>query len=248
MRVGCFLGGGAVIEQEWLTCSDPSPMFQCLKVGPDRRFRLFACACVRRIWQLLDDERPRQAVLVAEQFADGMASREELKKAHSCARVFALRQERQTLWVSCFAAHAAHKAAFTSRKCESKYEDYACTAAISSAVLAAASAAKGGLRGDEGNERYHKAEVAERAAQSELLRDIFGNPFRPVAFAENWHHPDAIALAKTIYEEGSFDRMPFLADTLELVGCNDTDILSHCREDGSHVKGCWVVDLVLGKT
>jgi hypothetical protein len=89
----------------------------------------------------------------------------------------------------------------------------------------------------------------ERAAQAVLLRDIFGNPFRPVVVDPNWLTSTVVALAKGIYEERAFDRMPILADALQDAGCDNDDILNHCRDaKQTHVRGCWVVDLVLGKS
>lgn len=80
-----------------------------------------------------------------------------------------------------------------------------------------------------------------------ILRDIIGNPFRPVTFDPAWQTSTVTALAQAIYEEQAFDRLPILADALEDAGCTTADILGHCRGDGEHVRGCWVVDLVLGK-
>jgi len=87
----------------------------------------------------------------------------------------------------------------------------------------------------------------EWVRQAALLRDIFGNPFRPVAFDPSWRTETAVGIARGIYEDRAFERMPILADALEEAGCEHPDILSHCREPGEHVRGCWVVDLVLGK-
>jgi hypothetical protein len=81
-----------------------------------------------------------------------------------------------------------------------------------------------------------------------ILRDIFGNPFRPVAFSSEWRTDTAIALARTMYESREFGAMPILADALQDAGCDSDDILNHCRGDGPHVRGCWVCDLVLGKS
>jgi hypothetical protein len=81
-----------------------------------------------------------------------------------------------------------------------------------------------------------------------LLRDIFGNPFRPVTFNPAWRTSDVLLLAQGIYDERAFDRMLILADALQDAGCDNEDILSHCRDvKQTHVRGCWVVDLVLGK-
>jgi hypothetical protein len=80
-----------------------------------------------------------------------------------------------------------------------------------------------------------------------LIRDIFGNPFRPVVFSPEWRTNTALALARQIYESRDFGAMPILADALQDAGCDSDDILGHCRGDGPHVRGCWVIDLVLGK-
>lgn len=81
----------------------------------------------------------------------------------------------------------------------------------------------------------------------EQFRDVAGNPFRPVTFDPHWRSETAVSLASGIYTERAFDRMPILADALEEAGCDHADVLSHCRGDGPHTRGCWVVDLLLGK-
>ena len=83
--------------------------------------------------------------------------------------------------------------------------------------------------------------------QADLVRDIFGNPFRPVAFDPAWRTSTAIALAQQMYESRDFAAMPILADALQEAGCEDEQVLSHGRGDEAHVRGCWVIDLVLGK-
>jgi hypothetical protein len=87
-----------------------------------------------------------------------------------------------------------------------------------------------------------------REAQRKLLRDIFGNPFRLATFNPAWRTTDVMLLAQGIYDAKAIDRMPILADALQDAGCDNTDILTHCRDTSlTHVRGCWVVDLVLGK-
>jgi hypothetical protein len=84
--------------------------------------------------------------------------------------------------------------------------------------------------------------------QASLVRDIFGNPFRPVVVDPSWLTSDVVGLAHGIYEEKAFDRMPILADALQDAGCTNEDVLTHCRDAKQvHVRGCWVVDLLLGK-
>jgi hypothetical protein len=87
----------------------------------------------------------------------------------------------------------------------------------------------------------------ENARQAALLQDIAGQPFRPVTPPRAWLTGNVTALAQTIYDERAFDRLPILADALEDAGCDNADMLNHCRRPGEHVRGCWVVDLVLGK-
>jgi hypothetical protein len=91
---------------------------------------------------------------------------------------------------------------------------------------------------------------SEGAAQAILLRDIFGNPFRPVALDPAWlawNGGTVRKMAEAIYDDRAFDRLPILADALEEAGCTDRDILDHCRWGGDHVRGCWAIDLLLGK-
>jgi hypothetical protein len=98
------------------------------------------------------------------------------------------------------------------------------------------------------NPDRHFARTREKVAQAALLRDIFGNPFRPVAFDPAWRTIDVMLLAQGIYEERAFDRMPILADALQDAGCEHDDILGHLRDPhAAHVRGCWALDLVLGK-
>jgi hypothetical protein len=87
--------------------------------------------------------------------------------------------------------------------------------------------------------------VGERLAQVGLVRDIFGNPFRPVVSDPSWLTTTVVALARRIYEERAFDHLPILADALEDAGCGDERVLYHCRSPGLHVCGCWALDLVL---
>jgi hypothetical protein len=86
-----------------------------------------------------------------------------------------------------------------------------------------------------------------KPAQAALFRDIFGNPFKPIAFDPAWRTSTVVEVAKAIYEERAFERMPVLGDALEEAGCSSPEILNHCRAEGVHVRGCFVVDGVLGK-
>jgi hypothetical protein len=87
----------------------------------------------------------------------------------------------------------------------------------------------------------------ERLSQSSLLREIFGNPFRPATIDPRWLSSTVIDLAHSIYDERAFERMPILADALMDAGCDSDEIINHCRSEGLHVRGCWVVDLLLSQ-
>jgi hypothetical protein len=96
-------------------------------------------------------------------------------------------------------------------------------------------------------QRPNKWQAKIDVGLADVLREVVGNPFRPVSFPPNWRSETAVALATGIYAERAFDRLPILADALEDAGCDNADVLSHCRGPGPHARGCWVVDGVLGK-
>jgi hypothetical protein len=205
-----------VTEDEWLACDDPLTMLEFVRgKASERKLRLFAVACYRRIWHLLEDPRIRRAVGVSELYADGKASGEELRAAVGGVGA---------------AADDTHGDGGD-----------AADAAADAVDIAGALAA----------DANDSTRDAERIGQSGLLRDITGNPFRPVtADIPAWLARSGgtiINLARAIYEDRAFDRLPLLADALEDAGCTDADLLAHCRGPGPHFRGCWAVDLILGK-
>jgi hypothetical protein len=98
-----------------------------------------------------------------------------------------------------------------------------------------------------GGQKWAGDSKAEAEAQCDLLREVFGNPFRPVTIDPNWLTSDVLALATGIYDERAFDRMPILHDALLDAGCTSEEVLAHCRQPDGHCRGCWVIDLLLGK-
>jgi hypothetical protein len=212
-------------EQEWLECDDLQFMIEYLEgKASDRKMRLFGCACCRRAWHLLTDERSRKAVEVCELFADGLADHSELEAAKQSAHL-AVEDNVDTSMDENWSAFDA-------------VETNAGVKAYNAADLAADT-----LRNYEFADRRED----EMRAQMHLLRDVFGNPFRRVRFVARWRTDAAVAVARTMYEEREFAAMPLLGDALEDAGCVDVNILDHCRVPGPHIRGCWVVDLVLGK-
>jgi hypothetical protein len=104
--------------------------------------------------------------------------------------------------------------------------------------------------GDRWFHTFQAVRVAEKEAQCRLLRCLVGNPFRPVsapAAWRTWRGGTVVRLAEQVYEGRSYGNLPVLADALEEAGCADADLLAHCRSADEHARGCWALDLVLGK-
>jgi len=101
----------------------------------------------------------------------------------------------------------------------------------------------------EGCSFLHKndAREAEKQAVASLLREVVSNPFRTITPDTTWLTSTVTHLANTIYTDRAFGRLPILADALEGAGCTNQEVLSHCRGPGPHARGCWALDLVLGK-
>jgi hypothetical protein len=106
------------------------------------------------------------------------------------------------------------------------------------------------IAGSDKEERLAAYET-KMAGQIALVRCVFGNPFKSLPTIEagwlSWNDATVPKLAQVLYDDRRFEDLPILADALEEAGCRDADILNHCRGPGPHVRGCWVVDLLLGK-
>jgi hypothetical protein len=219
-------------EHEWLACTNPQKMLTFLRdTASDRRLGLFACACCRCIWHLLKEERSRQAVEVAERFAEGTASEQELAEAEKVVN---------DVWKTYAEGHGtdAERDACDAALSAVYYTDGALGAAVCSSDCAALASS------------YDGQAAAQPECQCRLLRDIFGNPFRPVSISSAclfWHDGLLVSMAQKMYDSRDFSDMPILADALEEAGCTNPDILAHCRGSETHVRGCWIVDLLLGK-
>jgi hypothetical protein len=90
-------------------------------------------------------------------------------------------------------------------------------------------------------------DAREEAEQVALLREIFGSPSRPASAHSPWLTSTAVSLAERVYATQDFSALPILADALQDAGCENAEVLEHCRGGGEHVRGCWVIDLVLGR-
>jgi hypothetical protein len=221
-------------EEEWLAKQE-SPKWmishilrqgkvQRTKAGK-RKLRLFACGVCRRLWHLLDDGILRPALEVAERFAEGEVGSRELNESSEATRP--LKRVDQSV-----AAEMAAWMVWTA--CSSK-ASYAALGACSFPVTRAG---------------HPLGNFSGEAVLCHLVRDVFGNPFRPAIMKREWvaaNDRSVEAVARAIYQDRALERMPILTDALEDAGCDDEAILAHCRGPGPHVRGCWVVDLILGK-
>jgi hypothetical protein len=233
-------------EAEWLTATDPDKMFRqdVLEECDDptsRKGRLLCAACCRRLWHRISDPSVRSGIEVAELFADGRITLEHLIEVN--ARVAAA-CERRNPGVS-ISGHGVYTAVFDATRPDLLHLD-ACARACREECGTSEGTGSGPRRLD-GPEP--SVEVArEQRAQVSLIRDIFGNPFRPVAFNPSWRTDTVLTLARQMYASREFGAMPILADALQDAGCDNDDVLNHCRGAGPHVRGCWVIDLALDKS
>jgi hypothetical protein len=207
-------------DTEWMAGTDPIPMLQALwdRVSERKCRRLYLAICSDSSQKLC--AVGRRAFEIADRFADGYAP-ETLRR-----------------W--------AEKAI---KNAKSRNDGWFPHGVISLALR---------QPGDRTSSLNYMMAVTAADLIGELLvapdlfvrtiRDIFVNPFRPVAINPAWLTSTALALAQGIYDDRAFDRLPILADALQDAGCENNDILAHCRSVGPHVRGCWVVDLVLGKS
>jgi hypothetical protein len=217
-------------ESEWHVCTDPLPMLEFVKVRvSDRKLRLFAAACCRQGWLRLTNPYLRLAVETAEQYADNQVGQEELSKARAAA--WSVNQMHQEQAMAASRATVQESAWAAAREAQQEMIQQIWNT----------------IRG------WATALVEKEAFQrglSALLRCILGDPFRPLTADPHWLAWNDATIAKiahVIYDERAFDHLPLLADALEEAGCTNADLLNHCRQPGEHVRGCWVVDLLLGK-
>jgi hypothetical protein len=248
-----------VTEAEWLDSTYPASTFEAEWGWPSpRKQRLFAVACCRRIQHLLPQWPAwQQAPAVAERFADRQAKRVDLKAAVAALpKVRSDTARRGCTYADLLAEFAAGALRWA---CEPSLRSYASQCANNAAVAAAYAA----LPLEEPyvppghsphKRRFWDAENAEQAEQIALLCDVCGHPFRPAVARTGPLAPEVIRLARAAYQErplpsGSLDatRLAVLADALEESGCTEGSLLGHLRGPGPHVRGCWALDLLLGK-
>ncbi len=266
-------------ESEWQSCADPTPMLDFLQergLADERRLRLFGCACVRRLWHLLVDERSRRAVGVAEAYADGAADSTELAEAFraaDAARDDAHWQEYQAEGVTFEDVSAQARANYARARAQHSAAKAARAAAAPDPLAPPVWDEALGWIEEEPNPalkvrlaetrlKYLEGQrtpayecgvygvedpAGERRSRAALLRCLFPNPFRPrPVMKPAWRKPLVLTLAEELYETRDFRRVVDLAQLLEHAGCDDDQVLGHLRE-GPHTRGCHVVDALLGR-
>ena len=228
-----------------------------------RKGRLYLCGGCRQVWDLLYDDASRTAVEVGERFVDGEATLKDLKDADydsepSAWMLFLDTPSLRLLGPNQELPPGIRRLIEMGILTEAEYRSGAPEIGPTDDpdnlnwVRTACALANMCVWSSINFEAAWSQNLKDRTKHvgwpdGDIIRDLFGDPFRPVAFDLRWRTTDAIGLARAIYDDRAFDRLPILADALMDAGCDDEDILAHCRTDGPHVRGCWVVDLVLGK-
>ncbi len=239
-------------EAEWRACPGPQPMLEFLGTrASERKRRLFACACCRRHWHWVEGTPAAKAVEVAEAFADGRTTEKKMDNARKRADAEANRTYAEFRCTAGVAPYIAHMhASACSRAAATRAQAHPQIGfAVNSAILVAQTYAHemtgvADTTGGDWGEHFR----ADTARNADVVREVFGNPFRPIAFDPIWRTSDVMLLASGIYDDRAFDQLPILADALQDAGCDSDDILAHLRDPhAAHVRGCWALDLVLGK-
>jgi hypothetical protein len=229
-------------EAEWMACTDPAPMLHFLqgKVS-ERKFRLIALGCCRQLWEPAD-RLTSAALAIVDQLAEAGA----LQTTMGSVRVPA-----GEAVLNCGASEPLES---LSAKDEGGGPEQVPRSALPPLLAS--------ILADLACLRTNPALLARLLVfltkaglppvrQTALIRDIVRGPLHPILFRASWRTWSGgvcLEIARRIYKERAFDHLPILADALEEAGCTDADILGHCRAGGEHVRGCWVVDLVLGKS
>ncbi len=209
-------------EEEWLACEDSRTMLEFIRPRTsNRKLRLFAAACFRRLTRILSDPRQLQAIEALENNLEMTeVPRAIVKIAHH-----ALPPSEHSLSGN----YAGQDDPF--------YVSMLLFRELVSSSIASHATVAADVLADP---------VGEQREQCRLLRCLFGPlPFHAVSIDSDWRSPAIVDLARAIYQEKAFELLPALAEALEKAGCHDTEVLNHCREPGPHARGCWVIDLLL---
>jgi hypothetical protein len=215
-----------VTEDEWANATCPYTMLKSLKGKlSERKLLLFTAYCVVRHRLLPHDEHGERISQAGALFLDGSMSGEQFHD--SIATSYGPEYPPKLSSSRAFNAHEQSRYLSEMFRFHASHDRYTSE--------------------DPHGLDCYLIRDRERQRHSVVLRELTGNPFRPFTVDPLWQTESVVALASGIYADRAFDRMPILADALEEAGCDDREVLNHCRGAVPHVRGCWVVDLVLGK-
>jgi hypothetical protein len=223
-------------EVEWLHGVKLTPMMNWLRRrGTQRQFYLAGCAAIRAIEDQLPDPKYAELIALVEQYADGLVAREQLSRVYRCREAEAFEEHLALQNQGLGSRRRSRQTALIFAAVHAAMPEEAWCAAISGMATATAAG--------------KRSEIWPQ--QCAILRDIFGNPFQPVPRVNpawlTWREGTVARIAQALYEQRSFDQLPILADALQDAGCENVVFLNHCRLPGLHVRGCWLLDLLLGK-
>jgi hypothetical protein len=250
---------------DWLAAKSPGSLSSEISALSDRKIHLLTAAFLRRVWDRLLSHHAQIAVEGTEKFADGRVTKVALARL----RVDDARETSHPLWFATHPnwpaeswlgelsywgndAYAVNEQRTVERErrianfghvlpCVKAGIDWPHWVAAKAAFLARELRAWSAPA-----DKRETVAVREERAQFALFREIGGDGSRPDARWPRWRTLDVLALARGIHRDQAFNRLPILADALQDAGCDDGDVLRHCREGTGHVRGCWVVDLALG--
>ena len=233
-------------EHQWLTADQvPWLLSHAEMVVTHRELALFQIECARQLIEVEDDSELSHLCMKVEDSLQGDALSTDVETVRTATHRYAVASA-ELLFQGVAEAHGRNR----------HFVRQLSQAAVAANLLQEAVSPGGWWRAttdiDEGPElAFYCAFDGFREVWCQqnipLLRCIVGNPFHPVTFDPSWRTEAAIGLALRMYDDRDFAAMPILADALEEAGCENADVLSHCREPGPHARGCWVVDEVLGK-
>jgi len=231
-------------EEEWRNATRCSELLRVKADISERKWRLFAIECCRAILPMCVEPWHREAFEQAEQLADnpdpgsGCRGISQLREPDNLRRRWSDWYESEWYFPHRPAAEVWAERAILDL---AVWREGAATRhPIHRSLLAALA--------PESNPDHDRLREEWDGRFASTLREIAGNPFELVNFDTNWRTFNAISLARMMYHNREFSPMPILADALQDAGCDNEDILNHCRDaNATHVRGCWVVDLVLGR-
>lgn len=241
-------------EEQWLASTTANALLIYLQqhrliakvAGGKRKLRLFSVACCRACWHLFTNEDCKRAIEVGERAADGKASQVEVRDAAAIGDALVRSIQDYAIANPHYHHDAAMRLQFIRNQSMGSAASFTASQQLGVRGAEIVTLALTNLRCWESGEHIQKFEEVNRF-HADLVRDIFGNPFRPVPLDPRWISSIVRDLARTIYDERLWERMPILGDALMDAGCDNSEVIAHCQERGPHARGCWLVDLLLGR-